>query len=139
VHFKQPRTFSVSDIALLEKVAATPAESLSGKTMRDVGLPESLVGTVVPERSPQGGVESLLLIARSHGHAMRAEQLTEREREILRLLAAGWTNREIGAELGLTVGTVKNHVARILEKLDVSDRTQAAVRGVELGLAKPTT
>jgi RNA polymerase sigma factor (sigma-70 family) len=73
------------------------------------------------------------------GHAIRAEQLTERERQILPLLAAGWTNREIAAELGMSVGTVKNHVARILEKLDVSDRTQAAVRAVELGMTKTTT
>jgi DNA-binding NarL/FixJ family response regulator len=72
------------------------------------------------------------------GHAIRAEQLTERERQILPLLAVGWTNREIAAQLGLRASTVKNHVARILEKLDVSDRTQAAVRAVELGLAKTT-
>jgi DNA-binding NarL/FixJ family response regulator len=64
--------------------------------------------------------------------------LTERERQILPLLTVGWTNREIAAQLGLRVGTVKNQVARILEKLDVSDRTQAAVRAVELGLAKTT-
>ena len=53
---------------------------------------------------------------------------------MLRLLAAGWTNRDIGLELGLTVGTVKNQVARILSKLNVSDRTQAAVRAVQLGI-----
>jgi PAS domain S-box-containing protein len=60
--------------------------------------------------------------------------LSERERLILRRLAAGLTNREIGAEIGLTVGTVKNQVSRILSKLNVSDRTQAAVRAIELGL-----
>ena len=62
------------------------------------------------------------------------EHISDRERYILRLLAAGWTNREIGAELALTVGTVKNQVARILSKLNVTDRTQAAVRAVQLGL-----
>ena len=66
--------------------------------------------------------------------ASQLEQLTDRERQILQLLAAGWTNREIGAEIGLTAGTVKNQVARILSKLNVTDRTQAAVRAVELGL-----
>jgi PAS domain S-box-containing protein len=60
--------------------------------------------------------------------------LTEREREILRLLAAGRTNREIGAEIGLTTGTAKNQVAHLLSKLNVSDRTQAAVRAVQLGI-----
>jgi DNA-binding NarL/FixJ family response regulator len=65
-------------------------------------------------------------------------QLTERQRRILLLLASGWTNREIAADLGLKVGTVKNHVARILERLDVRDRTQAAVRSAQLGLTKTT-
>ena len=73
------------------------------------------------------------------GHVVQAEQLTTRERQILPLLAAGWSNREIAAQLGVKTGTVKNHVAKILEKLDVSDRTQAAVRAVELGLAVSMT
>jgi PAS domain S-box-containing protein len=60
--------------------------------------------------------------------------MTERERHILRSLAAGMSNREIGTELGLTTGTVKNQVARILAKLNVTHRTQAAVRAVKLGL-----
>jgi len=65
---------------------------------------------------------------------VRLEQLTRHEREILRLMAKGWTNREIAGELGRSAGTVRNHVARILVKLDVSDRTQAAVRASQLGL-----
>jgi DNA-binding NarL/FixJ family response regulator len=63
-----------------------------------------------------------------------AEQLTPREATVLRLLARGWTNREIAADLRVAVGTVKTHVEHIIAKLDVSGRTQAAVRGVELGL-----
>jgi PAS domain S-box-containing protein len=66
-----------------------------------------------------------------------ADRLTGRQREILKLLAAGWSNREIAVQLGLKTGTVKNHVASILSKLDVSDRIQAAVRAVELGLVDP--
>lgn len=66
------------------------------------------------------------------------EHLNSRERHILRLLAAGWTNRKIGAEIGLSVGTVKNLVAQILSKLNVTDRTQAAVRAVVLGLVEST-
>jgi len=57
----------------------------------------------------------------------------------LRLLAAGWSNREIATQLGLQTGTVKNHVATILTKLDVNDRIQAAVRAVDLGLVEPGT
>jgi DNA-binding NarL/FixJ family response regulator len=63
-----------------------------------------------------------------------AEQLTPRELEVLRLVARGQTNREIAEGLGLAAGTVKAHVQHLIAKLGVSDRTQAAVRGVELGL-----
>ena len=65
------------------------------------------------------------------------ERLTPREAAVLGLLAQGRTNREIAAELRLAVGTVKVHVEHILAKLAVSDRTQAAVRAVELGLIPP--
>jgi PAS domain S-box-containing protein len=67
--------------------------------------------------------------------ALRVANLTPRDRQILQLVVAGWTNPQIGIELHLSTGTVRNHVARILRKLDVSDRTQAAARAVELGLA----
>ena len=62
------------------------------------------------------------------------ERLSDREQHVLRLLARGLTNRQIGAQIGVAPGTVKNQVARIISKLNVVDRTQAAVRAVELGL-----
>ncbi len=62
------------------------------------------------------------------------ESLTPREVEVLRLVAQGRTNREIGQVLMLSAATVKVHVQHIIAKLAVSDRTQAAVRAVELGL-----
>jgi len=61
-------------------------------------------------------------------------QLTPRERQILNMIARGWSNREIAAELGVSRGNVKNQVSRLLAKLDVSDRTQAATQAVRLGL-----
>ena len=61
-------------------------------------------------------------------------QLSDREREVIRLLAAGRTNREIGDLLGYSVGTIKNTVQAIMEKLEVSDRTQAAVLAVRAGI-----
>jgi PAS domain S-box-containing protein len=70
---------------------------------------------------------------------VQVQQLTRNDQIILRLVAKGWTNREIAAELGRSPGTVKNQVARILVKLDVSDRTQAAVRAWELGLVASST
>ena len=63
-----------------------------------------------------------------------ADPLTSREAEILGLLAQGQTNPQIARELVVSPGTVKNHVRHIIAKLGVSDRTQAAVRAVELGL-----
>lgn len=60
--------------------------------------------------------------------------LTSRECEVLKLIVAGRTNREIARELYVTEDTVKSHVAHILRKLDVTSRTQAAIRGRELGL-----
>ncbi len=63
-----------------------------------------------------------------------AEPLSERERDVLRLLAEGLSNREIGLKLSLTEGTVKNYVTNVLHKIGVRDRTQAALRGKELGL-----
>lgn len=62
------------------------------------------------------------------------EPLSERELEILALLAAGGSNREIANQLYIAEGTVKNHVTNILGKLGVRDRTQAALKAKELGL-----
>ena len=65
--------------------------------------------------------------------------ITMREIEVLRLLAQGRTNPEIAQELEISRGTVKIHVQHIIAKLGVSDRTQAAVRAIELGLLHPET
>ncbi len=61
------------------------------------------------------------------------EPLSDREREILTLIAKGASNREIAETLFITEGTVKNHVTNILSKLDVRDRTQAALKARALG------
>jgi DNA-binding NarL/FixJ family response regulator len=62
------------------------------------------------------------------GRARYGADLTQRESEVLALVADGRSNAEIARELGLTVKTVQNHVSRILTKLQVRDRTQAALR-----------
>jgi DNA-binding NarL/FixJ family response regulator len=59
---------------------------------------------------------------------------TPREIEVLELMAKGQTNREIAEDFVISVGTVKNHVEHIIGKLGVSDRTQAVVRALELGI-----
>ena len=68
------------------------------------------------------------------GGRRQLEELTRRERDILRLLAQGLTTREIADRLVLSPGTVKSYVSPILHKLEVANRTQAAIRARELGL-----
>ena len=62
------------------------------------------------------------------------EELTPREREVLGLLATGASNREIGARLFISEGTVKNHISNILGRLGLRDRTQAAIWAKERGV-----
>ena len=67
-------------------------------------------------------------------HTKLPQPLTPRELEVLELLALGQTNRDIAQSFVISVGTVKNHVEHIIAKLEVSDRTQAVVQALELGL-----
>ena len=62
------------------------------------------------------------------------DPLTERETEVLRLLAAGYSNQEIAAALQVAEGTIKNHVSSILSKTGVRDRTRAVLKAIERGL-----
>lgn len=64
----------------------------------------------------------------------RPDPLTDRETEILRLMAGGYSNKEIANSLGVAEGTVKNHVSNILSKLGVRDRTRAVLKAFELKL-----
>jgi DNA-binding NarL/FixJ family response regulator len=66
------------------------------------------------------------------GHSL--SRLTTRETEILRLMANGFSNAEIGRVLGVGEGTIKNHVSSILGKLGVRDRTRAVLKGLQNGL-----
>jgi DNA-binding NarL/FixJ family response regulator len=65
------------------------------------------------------------------------DHLTTRERDVLILIARGRSNKRIALELGISEKTVKTHVGHVLAKLDVTDRTQAAVLAVQSGLVEP--
>jgi LuxR family maltose regulon positive regulatory protein len=92
----------------------------------------SPAGAVAPGRpaatAPQGPVS-----ARARGPAL-VEPLTERELEVLRLIAAGSSNQRIARELVVALDTVKKHVTHVLGKLGAANRTEAAARARELGL-----
>src|SRR6185503_16684512 len=66
-------------------------------------------------------------------HRLERDRLSAREREVLPLLARGLTNPQIAQHLTISTHTVRSHVEHILTKLDVNDRTHAAVRAIELG------
>ncbi|MFF4083195.1 response regulator [Streptomyces sp. NPDC087218] len=111
----------------------------SGYVYKDVD-PDALAGAI---RSVHAGhvllqpevAEALLAQEEPGGGTGRGNTLTEREREVLGLIADGRSNREIARALVLSEKTVKTHVSNILMKLDLSDRTQAALWAVRHGAA----
>ena len=73
-------------------------------------------------------------IVQKVAEGMRKPELSPREVEVLQWVAAGKSNKEIGAELGITEGTVKAHVTNILSKLHAADRTQAVTTAIKRGM-----
>lgn len=73
-------------------------------------------------------------IATRLAERMMRSDLTSRELEILKMLSKGLTNKQIGHALGISNNTVKNHVNSIIEKLEVSDRTEAATTAIQRGI-----
>jgi DNA-binding NarL/FixJ family response regulator len=103
-------------------------------------LVAAVKGTAAGEAyiDPEVGGKLLAQVARdiSARDTTVASDLSERELEVLKLLAQGLTNAEIAERLYLTRGTVRNYVSAILAKLDVDDRTQAAILAVRHGLVE---
>jgi DNA-binding NarL/FixJ family response regulator len=108
---------------------------LGGGTPLDQELAMQLIRDLVGGQTQQQGARaSDVLSEEPRRPALPPHPLTNRELEVLRLLAQGRTNRAIAKELLVSVGTVKAYVQRIIAKLEVSDRTQAAVKATELGI-----
>jgi DNA-binding NarL/FixJ family response regulator len=70
---------------------------------------------------------------------VQSESLTERETDVLKLVAAGKSNKEVARQLGIAERTVKTHVSSIMAKLDVQSRTQAALYAVRAGIVSASS
>ena len=124
-----------------ELVLAGIRHGAKGYLLKDVSLDElvnavktvaaggSMVKPAVTERLLKG----LERMETDFSALDRPDPLTDRETEILRLMAGGYSNKEIANSLGVAEGTVKNHVSNILSKMGVRDRTRAVLKAFELG------
>lgn len=108
-----------------EQLANAVRAAARGEVLLQPNIANKVFAALSPTPTPQLMVSSSKPAAPSIGGQI--EELTEREREILLLVARGATNREIGEALFITEGTVKNHMSNILSKLGLRDRTQAAL------------
>jgi DNA-binding NarL/FixJ family response regulator len=126
------------DEMLLEAVRA----GARGYLLKDVSL-EALTeairavaggGTMIRPVMTERMLRGLEHVRREYDTLSPADPLTAREIEILRLMAGGYSNREIAEAIGTAEGTVKNHASSILSKLGVRDRTRAVLTALERGL-----
>lgn len=124
-----------------ELVLAGIKAGARGYLLKDVSL-EELVnavktvadgGTIVKPAVTQRLLKGLENLKTDFSSLDRPDPLTERETEILRLMASGFSNKEIANSLGVAEGTIKNHVSNILSKMGVRDRTRAVLKAFELG------
>jgi DNA-binding NarL/FixJ family response regulator len=113
-----------------EEVVEAVCRVQEGESPLDEELAARLLRRLAAESERRG-----ILIGREGHHGEPpAQALTRRESEILGLMKLGKSNRQIAEEVGISLATAKNHVEHIITKLGVSDRTQAVVRGLELGI-----
>jgi DNA-binding NarL/FixJ family response regulator len=115
-----------------EEVVTAVWQALGGESPLDPELAARLLRRLAAEE------KELVVAPRStrgrRGRLPHVEPLTPREEEVLQLMKLGHTNRQIARELVISPGTAKNHVEHIIQKLMVSDRTQAVVKALELGI-----
>ena len=114
--------------------SAKLVEAIRAAARGESFLQPSVAAKVVAEFSRMSDLETSAGSTTAVAQQDLVEPLSERELEILGVLATGASNREIANKLFITEGTVKNHVTNILGKLGVRDRTQAALKAKDMGL-----
>lgn len=125
-----------------EMVLAGIKAGAKGFLLKDVSLQELVDaiktvaqgGSMVKPAVTQRLLKGLQNMHTDFSSLDRPDPLTERETEILRLMAGGYSNKEIANSLGVAEGTVKNHVSNILSKMGVRDRTRAVLKAFEMSL-----
>lgn len=105
------------------------------RAIRIVASGEALIAPSVTRRLLDRFAK--LAVPADETHAERIRELTDREREVLKLVAQGLSNREIAEHLVLAEPTVKTHVSHLLLKLDLRDRAQLVVLAYEVGIVRP--
>lgn len=132
------RLCALSSFARPELMQRCLAAGADGFIMKDTSVSELISaikllaeGTPYVDARVAGGI----LRRRAAGKDVPVNELSVRETEIVRLIAAGLSNRDIGAQLLLSEKTVKNHLSRIFEKLQIPARTGVAVYAIRTGLA----
>jgi DNA-binding NarL/FixJ family response regulator len=112
----------------------TPAVSIRTVVADAVRAYKQNLKSAVREKvHPDGSIKQL---PANQGCSENYAKLTVKEKEVLSLLAKGYSNEEISLELNITVGTVKSHVNNLFGKMDVNSRSKLVAKGIELGLIK---
>ena len=106
---------------------ASPGEII--RAVRDVYAGKSALDAAIAQK--------LMAQVGGRGEFSPVEPLTEREMEVLKLAGKGYTNKAIGAQLGISDRTVQGHLARVFDKLQATSRTEAVMRAVSLGWLPP--
>ncbi|MFG3365995.1 response regulator [Streptomyces sp. NPDC048156] len=114
---------------------ALPEDLLSG--IRAVATGDAVVAPSLTRRLLDAYVQHLPATSAPQGPDPRIASLTDREREILTVIAQGWTNTEIAQRLHLAESTVKTHVSRVLAKTGARDRVQAVILAYDAKLVEP--
>jgi DNA-binding NarL/FixJ family response regulator len=140
----RPRILVVTTFGQEENVYAALSAGASGFVLKSAESPQlmhaiRIVGTgealVLPSETRRLIESRVRPNAEYSGRAL--DRLTRREAQILRLVAVGYSNAEIAAELVVGAETVKSHVANVLAKIGVRDRTQAVIVAYETGFVRP--